>query len=239
LRAGKPESTRFPNGYYNIGIAIDGDFTAPSLSVLRQTIETAVRNHSGWPPFLTINRTPFSPKPIDGAVEFWRGPESTGECGIPSHHDFWRVSPQGLFFTRMGYREDGGQESGFPGLEPGKYFHITTSTWRLGETILEATYIARAIGCVDANLIIHSAWHGITGRRLTSRGSNRLLVDDYVAEQDTYDATQTVALNAVLEALPEVVHAFLAPLYELFGFFQLPKRLVEEELASLQRNQFS
>jgi hypothetical protein len=25
-----------------------------------------------------------------------------------------RISPQGLFFTRMGYREDGGQESGSP-----------------------------------------------------------------------------------------------------------------------------
>jgi hypothetical protein len=66
-----------------------------------------------------------------------------------------------------------------------------------------------------------------------------MLFSDYAAEQDAFEATQTVALDAILETLPEVVHAILAPLYELFGFFVLPKRLVEEELASLQRNQFS
>jgi hypothetical protein len=124
------------------------------------------------------------------------------------------------------------------GLEPGKYFHITTPTWRLGEAILEGAYIARALNAVDANLIIHCRWLGLSGRRLISRGTNRLLTDEYVAEQDGYEATQTVALDAIPGALPEVVHALLAPLYELFEFFRLPKRLVEEELASLQRSQF-
>jgi hypothetical protein len=39
-----------------------------------------------------------------------------------------------------------------------------------------------------------------------------------------------VALDALPDALPELVFAILAPLYELFDFFRLPKRLVEEEL---------
>jgi hypothetical protein len=229
---------RFPHGYHDVGMAIDGAFGAQSLAELRQTIETAVRNHSGWPPFLTVNRAPFAPKPINGAVEFWRGPDSDGSFDIPSHHDFWRISPLGLLFTRMGYREDGGAESGMSGLEPGKYFHITTPTWRLGEAILEGAYIALALNAVDANLIIHCRWHGLSGRQLISRGSNRLLLEEYVAEQDGYEATQMVALDAIPGALPEVVHALLAPLYELFEFFPLPKRLVEEELASLQRNRF-
>jgi hypothetical protein len=229
---------RFLHGYDDVGMAIDGAFNVQSLAELRQTIETAVRNHSGWPPFLTLNRPAFAPKPIDGAVEFWRGPDSDGSFDIPAHHDFWRISPQGLLFTRRGYREDGGEESGLSGLAPGKYLHITTPTWRLGEAILEGAYIARALNAVDANLIVHCRWHGLSGRRLISRGSNRLLLEEYVAEQDDYEANQTVALDAIPEALPEVVHAILAPLYELFEFFHLPKRLVEEELASLQRNLF-
>jgi hypothetical protein len=68
---------------------------------------------------------------------------------------------------------------------------------------------------------------------------NRLLQNEYRAAQDTYEATQAVALNALPQALPELVFAILAPLYELFDFFPLPKRRVEEELASLQRNTFS
>jgi hypothetical protein len=96
----------------------------------------------------------------------------------------------------------------------------------------------RALDAVDANLIVHCTWHGLAGRQLISRGSNRLLVGEYVAEQDGYEATQTVALGAIPESLPEVVHTLLAPMYELFEFFHLPKRLVEEELFSLQRSRF-
>jgi hypothetical protein len=78
-----------------------------------------------------------------------------------------------------------------------------------------------------------------SGRTLTTMGNpNRILSGQYRAEQDAYEATQTVALGALPHALPELVYTMLAPLYELFDFFQLPKRLVEEELASLQRNQF-
>jgi hypothetical protein len=226
---------RFPDGHLDVGIAIEGEFNVQSLRDLRQTIEAAVRNHSGWPPFLTVNRVPFAPVPIDEAVEFWRGPDIDGSYDIPVHHDFWRISPLGLLFTRMGFRED----CGFAGLEPAKYLDITSPTWRLGEAILEGAYIANALGAVDANLICHCRWRGLSGRLLVSRGNrDRLMLNEYRAAQDTYEATQTVALDALPQALPELVFAILGPLYELFDFFQLSKRLVEQELASLQRNTF-
>jgi hypothetical protein len=60
----------------------------------------------------------------------------------------------------------------------------------------------------------------------------------YKAEQDSYEVTKTLALDAFPAALPELVFAILAPLYELFDFFQLPKRLVDEELTSLLSNRF-
>jgi hypothetical protein len=126
-----------------------------------------------------------------------------------------------LFFTRTGFREDGAIQD----LEPGEFFHITTPTWRIGETILEATYIARALDAVDANLICHCRWQGLSQRRLTAGHTDRALLGDYQAEQDSYEATQTVALGALPEALPELVYAILAPLYELFGFFKLPKAI--------------
>ena len=64
------------------------------------------------------------------------------------------------------------------------------------------------------------------------------MYEAWTTEQDTYEATRTVALDALTQALPEVVYAVLAPLYELFGFFNLPKRLVEEELKSMQGRTF-
>jgi hypothetical protein len=226
---------RFPNGWYDVGIAIDGAFNTQGLSELRETIAKEVRNHSGWPPFLTVNRAPFTPKPVDNAVEFWRGPDTDGSYDTPAHHDFWRISPKGLFFTRRGYQEDGG----FEGMKAGAFFDITSPTRRLGEVIAEATYISKALNPVNANLICHCRWHGLSGRRLTSRGNpNRTLSGEYKSEQDAYETTETVAVDALPAALPELVSKVVSPLYELFDFFPLPKRLVEEELNSLLRNRF-
>jgi hypothetical protein len=232
----KDAAPLFPNGHYDVAIAIDGAFDAPTLASLRTTISTAVRNHSGWPPFLTLNRPPFQPKPADGAVECWCGPDSDGHLDVPAHHDFWRVSPNGFLFTRRGYAEDGG----FKGSQPGTTFDVTTTTWRIGEAILEAAYIARALNADQANLICRINWTGLRGRRLVSVGNpNRMLWSVSVCEQDVFEANQTIALAAIPQALPEIVFALIEPLYELFGFFQLPKRLVEEELINLQSRTFA
>jgi hypothetical protein len=47
-----------------------------------------------------------------------------------------------------------------------------------------------------------------------------------------------IPVAALPDALPELVFSMLAPLYELFDFFRLPKRLVEKELFSMYRNTF-
>jgi hypothetical protein len=227
---------RFPFGYYDAAFAIEGNFERKSLTELSEIIGTVVRNHSGWPPFLTIRRTPHTPRPVDGAVECWIGPEPDGSCDIPAHHDFWRISPEGFLFTRRGYQEDGL----FQDMEPGKFFDITSPTLRLGEAVLEASYIANALSATEANLLCHFKWTGLSGRGLTSRGNpNRRLYSHYAAAQDTYQADGTIALSALPDALPELVFRILAPLYELFDFFKFPKRLVEEELATMSRNQFA
>lgn len=226
---------RFSHGYYDLVLAIDGEFGRTSLTALRDVISSSVRNHSGWPPFLTLRRPPFEPTPADGAVECWIGPDTDGSYDKPSHHDFWRVSPDGLLFTRRGYQEDGG----FEGMEAGKFLDITTPTWRLGEAVMEACYIARALNAAEASLICHGRWTGLAGRRLASYGNpRRMMFGDYSSTQENYEATETVLLSALPSALPELVFAILSPLYELFDFFQLPKRLVEEELALLLRQRF-
>jgi hypothetical protein len=160
---------RFPHGCFDVGIAIDGDFDPPTMGQLREIIRTAVRNHSGWPSFLTLDRAPFTPRPVDEAVEFWRGPDEDGSYGGAGHSDFWRISPRGFFFTRRGYREDGEDWH----LAPGKFFDITSPTWRVGDAVAQAAYIANAIKAADANLICHCRWAGLAGRQLISVGVRR------------------------------------------------------------------
>jgi hypothetical protein len=224
--------SRFPLGYVDFGAAIDGTFDTIPLPTLRDVIDREVRNYSGWPPFVTINRAPFAPRAVDGTVEFWRGTEEHDTFDKPDHHDFWRVSPSGLFFTRRGYAED----SWVGRLEPGTGIDITSPTWKLGEAILEVGFIARALNVDDdSNLILHCAWHGLAGRELVSeRNPNRTVTPGRTAAQTSYEKTAVVRLGALPGSLPELVFEILSPLYELFDFFQLPKRLVEEELAQLR-----
>lgn len=227
---------KFQNGYYDASFAIDGQFERPSLLELKNTILREVRNHSGWPPFLTISRAPYFPKPIDGVVECWMGPDDDGTYDRPAHHDFWRISPEGLFFTRRGYPEDGG----FKDRPPGTTFDISTATWRLGEALLQASYIAHALGGADAKIIYHGRWTGLAGRRLVSNGNpNRSFWAKKTSAQDEFETTETVSLSAIPDALPEFVHGVLTPLYQIFDFYELPKRLVEEELSEMQKTNFA
>lgn len=234
LPAGVPPT--LPNGHYDLSVAIDGDFDHQSLSNLHDTIRSAVRNHSGWPPFVNLGRAPYRPAPADGAIECWVGPDNDGSFDAPAHHDFWRISPSGLLFLRRGYPEDGS----WKGVKPGTTLDITTPTWRLGEGILQAFYIARALNAVNANLIIDAKYTQLADRVLVSHGNpRRVMFDGRRIKQDQYEASATVAVSSLPDALPEVVFSILAPLYELFDFFKLPKRLVEEELREMSRNTYA
>jgi len=135
-----------------------------------------------------------------------------------------------------GYQED----AGFDQLPKGKFFDITTPTWRLGEAILEGFYIAKALEVASgASLICHASWTNLSGRKLISRGNPlRIMFEDRTAFQGTYESTRTIELDGLPAALPELVFEILSPLYELFDFWRLPKRLVEEELAALQKRRF-
>lgn len=138
-------------------------------------------------------------------------------------------------FIRRGYSEDGSRSREASGTA----FDITTPTWRLGEAILNASYIANALGAEGADLICRGRWVGLSSRRLVSHGNPRRSISDrYRAEQNNYFAQERIALSAAQSSLPEIVFKMLAPLYELFDFFPLPTSLVEQELAELQRNRF-
>jgi hypothetical protein len=58
------------------------------------------------------------------------------------------------------------------------------------------------------------------------------------AHQDEYGREAIMAVSSVPTALPEIVLSILTPLYQLFDFFQLSKRIVEEELAEMMRHQY-
>lgn len=225
---------RFPFGHYEAAIGIEGDFKELPPREFKELLSRSIRNHSGWPPFLFIDRPPHPPSLVNDAIQSWLGVNEDGSYPPPSHADFWRISPKGLLFTKRGFLEDDQRK----GLKPGSAFNITTPIWRVGEVILEATYVARALGAEGGNLVANFMWTGLKGRELVSMDGPSLSLPRF-SHQDTVECKQTVSVAAIPAALPEAVHAILDPLYQYFDFFVLPRRLVEVELQKLMAQTFA
>jgi hypothetical protein len=153
----------------------------------------------------------------------------------PAHSDFWRVSFLGQFFLIRGYQEDSVE---FKHSKPGRLFDITLPTWRLGEILLYAASMARQFETLQSNVVVIAEWAGLSGRGLTHLERTRLIVEEHVAHQDMYCVNLVIQADKIGDALPELVHRALHPLYELFDFFQLPMTLVTEELARMRASQF-
>ncbi len=225
----------FPHGYIAVGVAIDGNFPVQTFPDFMETLRGAVRNHSGWPPFPILSREVYRPRIVDDAIEAWFGPDEHGKFDSPRHCDFWRASPDGFLYMRKGFDED----SRYRDMKPGLSFDITTPTRRLGEILLQAHYIAIAMGAKDASVLVQAEWFGLSERQLVSVGNPRRRISGtYRAHQNAHKGTVETSVVALADALPEVVYQVLAPLYTLFDFFRLSKRMVEEELREMRRNEF-
>jgi hypothetical protein len=228
---------RFPHGFYDAGFALDGILPERGLGALASVLQNSLRNHSGWPPFAYLHSEPFRPRPIGGAIEAWFGPAKDRQFDDAAHSDFWRISPDGYFFTRRGYNED----RGYRDVPLGTSFDITTSSLRISETIMQVYYVLRELGAQNETVLMSFRWTGLSGRRLVSIGNpNRMLSsDNYKADQKELSISKEIAHNAIPDAIPDLTWEILAPVYQLFDFWPLPKRLVEEEVRALLRHTFA
>lgn len=229
-----PARMRF--GRYEFTFELRGVPAAPSLTELQRRI-TAARavRHTGWGPFLSLDREPLAPYVFDGAIEAWLGAAQDG-IGRPRPDlcDFWRADPRGRFFLLRAYDEDSATADG---IEAGTIFDITLPVWRMGEALLFMGRLGRLFG-ENPRIVTHCRYLGL-GNRVLSRMDGHGRVWPAVSCRDnevTLDSDLSVV--EVEDNLPEVLHSLLAPLYERFGFFELDRALVVEELERMRGRRF-
>jgi hypothetical protein len=115
---------------------------------------------------------------------------------------------------------------------------VTLPVWRIGDCLLQAARFAAAIGRPDAEIVFSVRWSGLAGRSLTHIEGRRPIPAGFISQQDTLDRAMTFRADQVADSLPEILFEFLTPLYALFGFFRLPKSLVDEEAQRLRQSRF-
>ncbi len=238
----EPENVaRFPKGYYAAAYIL-ADVQQPlAANQLPGALRLGIIRHTGRPPFSVPAKSGLEPRVYDGNVECWIG--GTIQNDGPAHADFWRASPDGMFFFMRGYQEDnhvrGYQEDDHEKvqIDPGSSFDLTLPTRRLGEILLHASSMAHQFESEDTRVLLKVQWTGLDERKLVSiTNSNRALIHTHISQQATYSRIIEAQANQIPKTLPELVESVVRPLYEQF-IFQLPAGLVVEELNKMQKAQ--
>jgi hypothetical protein len=229
------DGARLEPGHFAVGYSLNGDLMRLSLPDLKEALRQATIRHTGWPEFLVPTRQGIAPYPKDGNIECWIGGDKEKGPRDGAHSDFWCVSLEGKAFLIRGLQEDAADF----GAKPGTAFEITTPSWRIGEALLHASALAKLLGDPQAEVVLVAEWTGLKGRQLAAHPSNnRFLFDGHTTQEERYRGTVTARADEIPTILAELVRQMLAPLYELFDFFQLPAALPAEELAKMRRNTF-
>lgn len=233
---------RFPHGHYNFAYEIVGPAKYVTLAQLPAVIRASVVRLTGWPPFWYPTRQGIEPYPMDGTVECWLGgdTETPAEIRDPAHCDFWRITPTGRAYLLRGYQEDSGdlQWAGQGQVAPGTLFDVTLPIWRVGETLLQAERLAANLFERPTTIRFAAEFTGLKERSLVRMNGIRHFSNDGTARQDSIRRQTQVESQTIGTDLPETVHALLAPVYALFGFFELPMQLVVDELTHMRGRKF-
>ena len=227
------DDARMPLGRYGLAFQIQDVPPAPSLAELRRRMdEASAIRYTGWSPFVKINRGPLAPNPVNGMVEAWLVDPEEGPARAPQHCDFWRAHPDARLFLKRGYDEDG-----IDRIEPGKYFSLTTPIWRVGEAVLYVARLARLFG-ENPSILTRCRYTGLRSRVLKSLNNRRLLMGNYQCHDNEATLETRATADEIDNNLAEVLHPLLVPLYERFAFFELPMRMVVEEIQSMRGGRF-
>jgi len=239
-----PENSfgRFPNGWYRIDYALEGDLRHIEPFALKRLLERAMVHHTGWPMFLLLHRPDLPAQEVDGVIECWLRPADSGvnrrPLGDPAHCDFWRVAPTGRAVIIRGYQED--SQDTFP---PRTIFDTTLPIWRLAEALLHAQNLSGLLADDPASVTVRlrALYTGLSGRVLRAWAAplSDLLVKGGAARSDEAMLETAVPVKEIETDLARHLHPLIASLFERFGVTGLSVERVSAEVDHMRKNQFS
>jgi hypothetical protein len=229
------DAGRMPQGHYELGFEMRDVPAARTLAELRERMQVAgAVKHTGWGPFVSLNRAPFEPKPRGDLIEAWLGADGADRWRrTPAHCDFWQAHRNGRMYLQRGYDEDGVDY-----LQPGTSIDLTMPIWRVGEAALYAARLARQLD-ENPQILISCRYVGLQNRKLVPNGRlEQFFFAEYRCEDDIVDLGTQARASEIEDSLAELIHPMLAPLYERFDFYQLDMDLVVRELDKTRQNHF-
>ena len=228
---------RCPLGYWWTAYQILGVRGTTTLPELKDIMAHRRARYTGWPPWPTAGGDGI-PIIIQGkGIECWLAQKNPIERR-PADSDYWRATPQGLFFQLRGYQEDS-RENELD--EPGQILGLVMPIWRVAECLLHAQDMATQLTDDDTTILFRTSWTGLKHRwlRVPRRRTFGFRARQWSADEDSMTLQLSLESARVRDNLAETVWELLRPLYQRFEFYELPRELVQDELELMLRQRFS
>ena len=219
----------FPNGRYEIAIALANALPTVSPSELKKKLAVAqgVRT-SGWPPFLDLGVEGLTPYAHENSIEAWIGcPLPHNVYDDPSHADYWRASLSGQLYLMRGYGEDTVESSPSLHRDPGTILAIDIAVIRTWECLRFASEFSRTFASVE-EIKVQCLYTGLLDRLLIDGLSPAFSIRRGTSRVNEVNLAGQFALQQLEDNMPEVLQNLMAPLFEHFEFYRLTSDHVQK-----------
>ena len=213
---------RFPNGRYEIAIALTNAQPTVSLTELKNKLTVAQRvRTSGWPPFMEIGVKELNPRAHENSIEAWLGsPSYQTVFHDPAHADYWRASLSGQLYIARGYGEDVVERTNSLQHKPGTILAIDISVIRIWECLRFARAFLGTYANVE-EITVQCLYTGLLDRWLIDSLSPVFSIRRGIGHVNEVKLTGQYTTQQLEDNTPEVLQNLMAPLFEHFDFFSL------------------
>jgi hypothetical protein len=183
---------------------------------LLRAAEKAQINTFGWPLGAMNGTNPeFRPKPTSEGIFIEL--DSKGR----ETYDYWALRKDGTFYLLKSLFEDM--------REPGHIF-FNTRIVRITETLLYTVRLYSELKIPLESFVLIKIRHGgLKERVLTASGDRRLtFFNDRKSAENEVETEAETTLERIEPDIIELVEKFTAPLFEIFDYFELEKKVLEE-----------
>lgn len=188
-----------------------------------QLLEAATKaqvDKSGWPIGIVLDKPEHKPRPVaDGIVA-----EVLAQTF--NSFDYWTIRGDGSFYLLASFFEDERDSERL-------LFDLRIA--RITEALLYFTRLYSNLGVPPNSHLVIGMRHGGLGERVLSR-AGRLVPRDHgrSRENEVYTEAETT-LDEIRSNLVEVVEKFTQPLFVVFDFFKLDRKILEEIVRDFEK----
>lgn len=199
--------------YMELSFALTGHDSFP-LSALNRSAEKAAIHAFGWPIGIYLHVDDAKPRPREDGIA-----ATVYEKNHPSF-DYWALRRNGDYFWRGSLFEDERDRN---------QIFIDTRIVRVTEALLYCGRLYSQLGLDRARVVSVQVKHiGFRGRHLSSASQTRRVDGKHVSQANESTVAFNVRLEEIETNLVPLVKDVIAPLLELFEFFEIHNSIYED-----------